>query len=144
MGVAAAFGRRFEGGFVAGLPETCFDLALLRRIPDGIARLENTRSGDGHGARPSWSWAGWDTAENVAGGHHKGLMMGYEARSLGYIVAKRQPSVEIIPIDVFYTCVSKKGKSSPLLSPERNPPPYLALVVKKNRTRTPFYRRPSF
>jgi hypothetical protein len=56
--------RLFTGGFLCGLPEMFFDVALLwqpeteaiRRYPQG------ERAGNGNATRsvlPSWSWAGW-------------------------------------------------------------------------------------
>lgn len=56
-GILTHLSRSFPGGFISGLPQMCFDAALLwqpwaqmnRRVP--LKRLS---------ARPpSWSWAGW-------------------------------------------------------------------------------------
>jgi hypothetical protein len=64
-GIASMINVDFEGGFISGLPEMFFDLALLWQHTSSIARRHNLekdhqdrRPSTPHGL-PSWSWIGW-------------------------------------------------------------------------------------
>ncbi|KAI1351094.1 heterokaryon incompatibility protein-domain-containing protein [Xylaria sp. FL0043] len=66
MGLLSILGRSFEPGFLCGLPEACFDAALLWRTsvyPDRTRRrLNSGRSLSNISVLlPSWSWVGWQT-----------------------------------------------------------------------------------
>ncbi|KAI0803816.1 heterokaryon incompatibility protein-domain-containing protein [Xylaria sp. FL0064] len=66
MGLLSILSRSFEPGFLCGLPEACFDAALLWRTymdPDRIRRRLNTGRGQSsiQCPLPSWSWVGWQT-----------------------------------------------------------------------------------
>ena len=50
--------RYFEGGFIQGLPELCFDIALLWQ-PDRPLRRRVAKQ-TSHSGIPSWSWVGWE------------------------------------------------------------------------------------
>lgn len=62
-GMTSLLSRTFQGGFVCGLPELFFDIALLwapwsqvdRRLPS-----ERSKSSGGITHLPSWSWVGWE------------------------------------------------------------------------------------
>jgi hypothetical protein len=56
-GVICAFNPYFPGGFLQGLPELYFDLALLWQ-PDGA--LRRRKPNDSSISIPSWSWVGWE------------------------------------------------------------------------------------
>jgi hypothetical protein len=62
QGIANFFERRGAGPFLFGLPESCFDLALLW-IGCGSGRRRSTISTTiGTSSYiPSWTWAGWET-----------------------------------------------------------------------------------
>ena len=61
-GILTHLSRSFSGGFISGLPQMCFDAALLwqpwaqmkRRVPLKSLRMQP----------PSWSWAGWSGSMN--------------------------------------------------------------------------------
>lgn len=77
-GLAAAFSLRFEGCFINGLPESCFDTALLWDVGrSSVLTLEV----------PSWSWAAW------TGNTNSNLTF----RSLDYVVSKKWQAIETIP-----------------------------------------------
>ena len=56
-GVLVAINPAFPGGFLQGLPEFYFDLALLWQ-PAGP--LRRRVAGEGQSPPPSWSWVGWE------------------------------------------------------------------------------------
>ncbi|KUJ06920.1 HET-domain-containing protein, partial [Mollisia scopiformis] len=62
-GLLNILSRSFEGGFLYGLPETCFDSALMwcRMMPSDLDRRTNSgKSRPLPGSHlPSWSWVGW-------------------------------------------------------------------------------------
>ncbi|KAI0534397.1 hypothetical protein GGR58DRAFT_483006 [Xylaria digitata] len=59
-GLLSILSRLFEGGFLCGLPETCFDAALMWAAKGGCRRRVNSERN--HSALvsplPSWSWMG--------------------------------------------------------------------------------------
>lgn len=63
-GLASAMSLSFVGGFLCGLPELFFDIALLWQ-PDGELRRRRNTSSEAafsfaqSSTLPSWSWAGW-------------------------------------------------------------------------------------
>ncbi|KAH7146181.1 heterokaryon incompatibility protein-domain-containing protein [Dactylonectria macrodidyma] len=64
-GLLAILSRSFEGGFLFGLPETCFDSALMWRA--GLTTEMTRRKDSGHtnllalsSRLPSWSWLSWE------------------------------------------------------------------------------------
>jgi hypothetical protein len=67
-GVATRLGSKFKGGFISGLPELFFDLALLwrpqRRAGTSRRRVAVRQKAD-LAVLPSWSWAGWETEITV-------------------------------------------------------------------------------
>jgi hypothetical protein len=65
MGLLAVMSRTFDGGFLFGLPETCFDAALMWRTPypqEHVRRKDSGRSNSLGVASlvPSWSWISWE------------------------------------------------------------------------------------
>ncbi|KAH7085275.1 heterokaryon incompatibility protein-domain-containing protein [Paraphoma chrysanthemicola] len=63
-GMTSALSRNFVGGFVSGLPELFFDIALLWQPWNVGSRRTHSRRPDtdqATSALPSWSWAGWDS-----------------------------------------------------------------------------------
>lgn len=64
-GISARLGTKFSGGLISGLPEFFFDVCLLwrptRRL--GPVRRRHASSISAERSLPSWSWAGWDSAE---------------------------------------------------------------------------------
>lgn len=62
-GMTSLLSNTFQGGFICGLPELFFDIALLwapwshvhRRLPS-----ERSKSSGGMTHLPSWSWVGWE------------------------------------------------------------------------------------
>ncbi|KAF9730273.1 heterokaryon incompatibility protein [Paraphaeosphaeria minitans] len=61
--LTSTLSRNFTGGFVSGLPELFFDIALLwQPWAIGSRRSLSRQSGTSQASRalPSWSWAGWD------------------------------------------------------------------------------------
>lgn len=77
-GLAAAFSLRFEGCFINGLPESCFDIALLWDVGAGSTLNRDV---------PSWSWAAWS-----------GNLSSLETfRSVDYVVSKKWQPIETIP-----------------------------------------------
>ncbi|KAI8952202.1 heterokaryon incompatibility protein-domain-containing protein [Xylaria longipes] len=67
IGLLSVIGRHFNGGFLCGLPEACFDSALLWHVDGGDPSEIRRRvdSGKNHSTfpsiLPSWSWIGWQT-----------------------------------------------------------------------------------
>jgi hypothetical protein len=61
-GVLGAINRQFPAGFVQGLPEFYFDVALLWQPQEPLRRRGPD---DAHHAFPSWSWTGWHGRLNV-------------------------------------------------------------------------------
>lgn len=64
-GLLALLSRSFEGGFLFGLPETCFDSALMWRTSSSVERTRREDSGrtnlfDCASPLPSWSWISWE------------------------------------------------------------------------------------
>ncbi|KAH7011241.1 heterokaryon incompatibility protein-domain-containing protein [Ilyonectria destructans] len=64
-GLLALLSRSFEGGFLFGLPETCFDSALMWRtsLTTEMTRREDsgrTNLLDCASPLPSWSWISWE------------------------------------------------------------------------------------
>ncbi|KAF1813811.1 HET-domain-containing protein, partial [Eremomyces bilateralis CBS 781.70] len=58
-GITTALSRVFPGGFISGIPQMFFDIALLwQPIGDAKRRTPNRTSGS-KSLLPSWSWAGW-------------------------------------------------------------------------------------
>jgi len=98
-GIQTAFSLHFEGQFICGLPESCFDLALLWGIR---ARLKQPAyDSDSRPTFPSWSWAGWT-----------GLALGEfvweldrvpEINGADHVVGIQCRAVEIIPTVDWYT-----------------------------------------
>ncbi|KAH8883394.1 hypothetical protein GQ53DRAFT_431082 [Thozetella sp. PMI_491] len=86
-GLVTAFSRVFHGRMIHGLPESCFDLALLWRIPAGSVRNPK---------RPSWTWAGWKRDPNRE--LPWSLLRAPEIDGADHIVAKAYPLVEVIPL----------------------------------------------
>ncbi|KAJ4422762.1 hypothetical protein N0V82_002541 [Gnomoniopsis sp. IMI 355080] len=79
-GLTAGFSLRFEGRFINGLPESCFDTALLWDLDFGRGSTLNPKA-------PSWSWAGWTgivSPEKIFEG-------------LDYVVSKVSMAIETIP-----------------------------------------------
>ncbi|KAI0415937.1 heterokaryon incompatibility protein-domain-containing protein [Xylaria grammica] len=62
-GILAVFGRSFTGGFLYGLPEMFFDLALTWRVSSFGAKesqsLRRRNVSSSPTKLPSWSWVGW-------------------------------------------------------------------------------------
>lgn len=81
-GLAAAFLLRFEGYFINGLPESCFDTALLWDVDAGSVLNPDV---------PSWSWAAWT-----------GNLFSLETfKSVEYVVSKKWQPIETIPTVVW-------------------------------------------
>lgn len=98
-GLIAAFSLRFEGRFIAGLPESCFDTAMLwpLHFGNGSARVAGV---------PSWSWAGWT-----------GITSDYWMfKFLDHVVSKRFHAIETIP-----TVSWSFGDSPSLAASQRQP-----------------------
>jgi hypothetical protein len=63
-GLATAMSLNFVGGFLCGLPQLFFDIALLWQPAGEMRRRRNTSREGGYQSQhasslPSWSWAGW-------------------------------------------------------------------------------------
>ncbi|KAK8126823.1 uncharacterized protein PG998_002582 [Apiospora kogelbergensis] len=63
-GLLSIISRSFEGGFIYGLAETCFDSALMWSAANALPLQRRIHSGKDHailqGSQlPSWSWLGW-------------------------------------------------------------------------------------
>lgn len=77
-GIAAAFSLRFEGRFINGLPESCFDTALLWDVSASSVLTPDV---------PSWSWAAWiDNFSSLE-----------IFKSVDYVVSKKWQPIETIP-----------------------------------------------
>ncbi|KAF2197965.1 HET-domain-containing protein [Delitschia confertaspora ATCC 74209] len=57
-GIASILGQGFDGGFLYGLPETLFDVALLWQ-PDSVLERRLPANSLSDWQAPSWSWMGW-------------------------------------------------------------------------------------
>ena len=59
-GMLEIYSRFFEGGFLFGLPEMFFDIALGWNNPFNLRRRKHSlRTGSASSVLPSWSWIGW-------------------------------------------------------------------------------------
>lgn len=58
-GVLSHLSRSFPGGFISGLPQMCFDAALLWQPWTVMSRRRSVGRPASHAVLPSWSWAGW-------------------------------------------------------------------------------------
>ncbi|KAK7918086.1 hypothetical protein PG985_009960 [Apiospora marii] len=67
-GLLEILGRSFEGGFIYGLAETCFESALMWHTKNDTPYIQRrSHSGKNHATLegsqlPSWSWLGWKGA----------------------------------------------------------------------------------
>lgn len=62
-GVISHLSRAFHGGFISGLPQMCFDAALLwQPWKRRMKRRQSIRCLASEATMPSWSWAGWTGA----------------------------------------------------------------------------------
>ncbi|KAI0509252.1 heterokaryon incompatibility protein-domain-containing protein [Xylaria bambusicola] len=82
MGLLSILSRTFEGGFLCGLPETCFDAALMWRV-GGPRRPTRRRIASKKSSTvsllPSWSWVGWQTPSLLMAPNENLAMLGLEA-----------------------------------------------------------------
>lgn len=58
-GVTSTLSDVFPGGFVCGLPEMYFDVALLWQPASPLERRRTSSQNIFNTSLPSWSWAGW-------------------------------------------------------------------------------------
>jgi hypothetical protein len=58
-GILTHLSRSFPGGFISGLPQMCFDAALLWQPWTTMMRRESALRPTANAVLPSWSWAGW-------------------------------------------------------------------------------------
>ncbi|KAF2678551.1 HET-domain-containing protein [Lentithecium fluviatile CBS 122367] len=58
-GILSHLSRSFPGGFISGLPQMCFDAALLWQPWTTMTRRKSVRRSASDVILPSWSWAGW-------------------------------------------------------------------------------------
>ncbi|OAL56511.1 HET-domain-containing protein [Pyrenochaeta sp. DS3sAY3a] len=62
-GILSHLSRTFQGGFISGLPQMCFDAALLwQPWKRHLRRRKSVKCADIEAVMPSWSWAGWTGA----------------------------------------------------------------------------------
>jgi hypothetical protein len=97
-GLTSALSRSFPGGFVSGLPELFFDIALLwQPWTTGSRRTHERQSGNAQASKalPSWSWAGWDCQIDPCS-----WQLGCEYIKDGRPVISSQT---VIPITTWYT-----------------------------------------
>ncbi|KAL8376219.1 hypothetical protein RB595_007365 [Gaeumannomyces hyphopodioides] len=85
-GIAEAFGRRFEGGFINGIPEAFFDHHMLWQTGSRISRIADIS------APPSWSWTGW-TGKSP---EYDWLLPDPRFDSVDYLIARRCDFAEVI------------------------------------------------
>lgn len=104
-GLVAAFAGHFQGRMISGLPESCFDLAMLWRIP--AKSRQNPK-------RPSWSWAGWKSDPDDQ--YPWGLLPAPEVDGADHTVAKEDTSVEIIPLVNWFVGDLSSTERQPLSS----------------------------
>jgi hypothetical protein len=58
-GILTHLSRSFPGGFISGLPQMCFDAALLWQPWTPMIRRKAIGRSASDAVLPSWSWAGW-------------------------------------------------------------------------------------
>ena len=63
-GTLSALSRTFAQGFISGLPQFCFDAALLWQPWDMMERRVSAHRPSSKSVLPSWSWAGWSGTLN--------------------------------------------------------------------------------
>lgn len=115
-GITASLGCTFEGGFLWGLPEMFFDVALLWqpeaygnmeiRIPNNPNRKNNI---------PSWSWMGW-RGEIARDSWNSGS--NYFGKTA--VVSRIYQRDETIPILQWYIIEQPGMEVRPIVSPWRN------------------------
>lgn len=62
-GILTHLSRSFPGGFISGLPQMCFDAALLWQPWSKMERRVSANAAS-ESQPPSWSWAGWSGSMN--------------------------------------------------------------------------------
>ena len=104
-GMLSLISRSFEGGFLYGLPEMCFDRALTWS-PHGSSDLQRRAPSDQSSSGrmlqyslPSWSWVGWQGNTS----HHYAEATRVNPRSMQI--------EETIPITEWYTSSNKHASS---------------------------------
>ena len=58
-GILTHLSRSFPGGFISGLPQMCFDAALLWQPWTTLTRRKAIGRSASDATLPSWSWVGW-------------------------------------------------------------------------------------
>ncbi|KAF2252022.1 HET-domain-containing protein [Trematosphaeria pertusa] len=58
-GLLSHLSRIYPGGFISGLPQMCFDAALLWQPWIYMCRRKSVKLSDSEAVLPSWSWAAW-------------------------------------------------------------------------------------
>jgi hypothetical protein len=57
--IISTMSQSFSGGFIYGLPEMFFDVALLWELLHNSERCDSHHLGCSSDQFPSWSWMGW-------------------------------------------------------------------------------------
>ncbi|KAK8057500.1 hypothetical protein PG996_011437 [Apiospora saccharicola] len=104
-GLLSVMSRGFAGGFIYGLPEMCFDAALMWKLtpnPQADTAQPGQRrvhSGRNHtilqgSTLPSWSWLGWKGAVSVIDEEHSQdvASFGYSTKRITHWYSQETPS----------------------------------------------------
>ncbi|KAK1978957.1 heterokaryon incompatibility protein [Colletotrichum cereale] len=108
-GILPCYTKVFTGGFLCGLPEMFFDVALLWQPEGDLVRREPVETsvslcGNSPNNLPTWSWVGWQGRLDF-GGWATGN--DFVAACSGWIASTRQ---QIFPITKWYTSAARSGK----------------------------------
>lgn len=104
-GILTKLSRTFDGGFLSGLPELFFDIALCWKITGHGERRESSNRGI---CAPSWSWAGWmgDTA------------IPDELDTHFVAEGNRRPLIHMVPVTKWYAMATPDSKDRRLVRSE--------------------------
>ena len=106
-GISSALAGSLSEGFLFGLPQQFFDVALLWVPKEHLKRREDTRNGVASYQFPSWSWVGWIGArENQI----NAFGLGHERSNLMYDHKARQR--DIFPQATWYKIKREMGQGT--------------------------------
>ncbi|KAK2606603.1 hypothetical protein N8I77_005340 [Diaporthe amygdali] len=107
QGILPCYNKVFKGGFLCGLPEMFFDVALLWHPGGDLTRRERVETGKrykfANELLPSWSWVGW---QGVVDFDDWSTGNDFVANCSGWIGSSRQ---HISPVTTWYTSNDASG-----------------------------------
>lgn len=108
-GMLPCYEKVFTGGFLCGLPEMFFDVAMLWHATSDLVRRVPVETGKryrfANDCLPSWSWVGWQGAVDFRDWHAGNDFVAICSGRLGFSQQR------ISPVTVWYTSSDASGSS---------------------------------